>query len=77
MLPLGPGLSPNDVLQPAFDDETQLRQLFATKTQYDRLADPHVALVEVFDASGYNKDDSCRNRSIFRRLLSAVCHALG
>ena len=45
----------------------KLRQLFATKRQHDRLADPHVGLVDVFDASRCNKDDSCQNRSRSRR----------
>ena len=49
-LPPGPGVSLDDVLEPALDDETQLRKLFATERQHDRLADPHVGLVDVFDA---------------------------
>ena len=62
VLPPGSGVSLDDVLQPALDDETQLRNLFATERQHGRLADPHVGLVDVFDASRYNKDDSCQNR---------------
>jgi hypothetical protein len=49
-LPPGPGVSLDDVLQPALDDEIQLRKLFATERQHDRLADPHVGLIDVFDA---------------------------
>jgi len=49
-LPPGAGVSLDDVLQPALDDETQLRKLFATEKRQDRLADPHVGHVDVFDA---------------------------
>jgi hypothetical protein len=49
-LPPGPGASLDDALQPAIDDETKLRKLFATDKQNPRLADPHVGLIDVFDA---------------------------
>jgi len=47
---LPPGASLDDALQRALDDETELRKLFATDKQNTRLADPHVGLVDVFDA---------------------------
>ncbi|TFK33687.1 hypothetical protein BDQ12DRAFT_766148 [Crucibulum laeve] len=49
-LPAGPGVSLNDALQPSINDETQLRRLWATDRSNARLNDPHVGLVDVFDA---------------------------
>jgi hypothetical protein len=49
-LPSGPGISLDAVLQPSLDDEGELRRLFATDKSNSRLIDPHVGLVDVFDA---------------------------
>ncbi|TFK24224.1 ankyrin repeat protein [Coprinopsis marcescibilis] len=42
-------VSLDDALKPAIDDETELRQHFATDRGHSRLLDPHVGLVDVFD----------------------------
>jgi len=49
-LPPGPGVSIDHVLQPALDEESELRKLFATDRQNERIANPYVGLVDVFDA---------------------------
>lgn len=49
-LPAGPGVSLDAALQPSLDEETELRKLFATDRQNGVLANPHVGLVDVFDA---------------------------
>jgi len=49
-LPKGVPVSLNDALQPSLDDEAELRRLFATDTKNPRLSNPHVGLVDVFDA---------------------------
>lgn len=49
-LPNGPGVSLDDALQPSLEDETELRRLFATDATNARIDDPHVGLVDVFDA---------------------------
>ncbi|GJE83966.1 ankyrin [Phanerochaete sordida] len=49
-LPPGPGASLDDVLKPSINDESELRKLFAQDKKNSRLADPHVGLVDVFDA---------------------------
>ena len=51
-LPPGPGVSDllSQALQPSLDDEAQLRKLWATEKTNARLRDPHVGLVDVFDA---------------------------
>ncbi|PCH39851.1 ankyrin [Wolfiporia cocos MD-104 SS10] len=40
----------SQALQPSLDDEAELRKLFATDKNNPRLQDPHVGLVDVFDA---------------------------
>jgi hypothetical protein len=50
VLPTGPGVSLNRALQPSLDDEAELRRLFATDKNNPRLTNPHVGLVDVFDA---------------------------
>ncbi|EKM59033.1 uncharacterized protein PHACADRAFT_205211 [Phanerochaete carnosa HHB-10118-sp] len=49
-LPPGPGISLEDVLKPSLEDEAELRKLFAQDKKNSRLLDPHVGLVNVFDA---------------------------
>jgi hypothetical protein len=49
-LPSTPGVALDDVLQPSLDDESDLRRLFANDTSHPRLSDPHVGLIDVFDA---------------------------
>ncbi|KAF8169046.1 hypothetical protein K438DRAFT_1921395 [Mycena galopus ATCC 62051] len=49
-LPNGPGVLLDPVLQPSLDDETELRRLFAADKTHARLRNPHVGLVDVFDA---------------------------
>ncbi|KAJ7775633.1 ankyrin repeat protein [Mycena maculata] len=49
-LPKGPGVQLDPVLKPSLEDETQLRRLFATDKNNARLSNPHVGLVDVFDA---------------------------
>lgn len=49
-LPPGPSVSLDGALQPSLDDEAELRRLFATDKTNTRLTDPHVGLVDVFDA---------------------------
>ncbi|KAJ7775677.1 ankyrin repeat protein [Mycena maculata] len=49
-LPKGPGVQLDPVLKPSLEDETQLRRLFATDKNNTHLRDPHVGLVDVFDA---------------------------
>jgi hypothetical protein len=49
-LPTGPGVSLDQALQPSLDDEAELRCLFATDKANQRLDDPYVGLVDVFDA---------------------------
>jgi hypothetical protein len=41
----------DDVLKPAIEIEHELRDLFATGKSHERLADPHVGLVDVFNVS--------------------------
>ncbi|KAF7347372.1 Ankyrin repeat protein [Mycena venus] len=43
-------VSLDDVLKPSLEIEHELRQLFADDKTHERLADPHVGLVDVFDA---------------------------
>ena len=50
-LPDGPGADLDAVLRPSLDDEAELRKLFAQETDNVRLKDPHVGLVDVFNAS--------------------------
>lgn len=50
-LPGGPGVSLDAALQPSLDDEVALRKLFASDRQNPRLVNPHVGLIDVFDAS--------------------------
>ncbi|KAJ6520371.1 hypothetical protein C8R45DRAFT_58736 [Mycena sanguinolenta] len=45
-----PGSSLDEVLTPAIEIERELRYLFANEQSHERLADPHVGLVDVFDA---------------------------
>ncbi|RXW15843.1 hypothetical protein EST38_g10015 [Candolleomyces aberdarensis] len=49
-LPEGPGVSLDEALKPSIEDETELRQFFASDRGNVRLQDPHVGLVDVFDA---------------------------
>ncbi|KDR74215.1 hypothetical protein GALMADRAFT_123653 [Galerina marginata CBS 339.88] len=49
-LPSGPGVSLDAALQPSVEDEAELRKLFATDKKNPRLGNPHVGLVDVFDA---------------------------
>ncbi|KAI0708741.1 hypothetical protein C8T65DRAFT_535541, partial [Cerioporus squamosus] len=51
-LPPGPGVTDllSQALQPSLDDEAELRKLWATDKANNRLQDPHVGLVDVFDA---------------------------
>jgi hypothetical protein len=49
-LPKGVPVSLDEALQPSLDDEAELRRLFATDTKNPRLSNPHVGLVDVFDA---------------------------
>lgn len=49
-LPAGPGVSLDPVLQPSLNDEAVLRKLFAQDKANPRLRDPHVGLVDIFDA---------------------------
>lgn len=49
-LPEGPGVSLDDALKPSIEDETELRQYFASDRGNARLQDPYVGLVDVFDA---------------------------
>ena len=49
-LPPGPGVPLDDVLKPAIEDEAVLRKLFAQDKQNPRLLDPHVGLIDIFDA---------------------------
>ncbi|EED78996.1 predicted protein [Postia placenta Mad-698-R] len=51
-LPTGPGAfdALSDALQASIDDEAALRKLFATDKTSPRLNNPHVGLVDVFDA---------------------------
>ncbi|KAK0492741.1 ankyrin repeat protein [Armillaria luteobubalina] len=44
------GISLDAVLKPSLDDETELRHLFATDKTNERLNNPYVGLVNVFDA---------------------------
>lgn len=50
LLPAGPGVSLDDVLEPSIQDETVLRRLFATEKSNARLSNPHVGLIDVFNA---------------------------
>lgn len=51
-LPPGPAFDAlHQVLQPSVDDESQLRTLWATDKTNERLKDPYVGLVDVFNAS--------------------------
>lgn len=49
-LPAGPGVSIDQALQPSLDEESELRKLFATDRQNERISNPYVGLVDVFDA---------------------------
>ncbi|KAJ3554073.1 hypothetical protein NM688_g3295 [Phlebia brevispora] len=49
-LPPGLGVSLDDALKPSLEDEAELRKLFAQDKTNIRLQDPHVGLVDVFDA---------------------------
>lgn len=49
-LPPGPGVSIDRALQPSLDEESELRKLFATDRQNQRLSKPYVGLIDVFDA---------------------------
>lgn len=49
-LPAGPGVSLDEALKPCLEDEAELRKLFATDRENERLANPHVGLVNVFAA---------------------------
>ena len=49
-LPAGPGISIDRALQPSLDEESELRKLFATDRQNQRLSNPYIGLVDVFDA---------------------------
>lgn len=49
-LPPGLGVSLDTVLQPSLQDEAVLRNLFAQDKANVRLGDPHVGLIDVFDA---------------------------
>ncbi|KAF6743504.1 ankyrin repeat protein [Ephemerocybe angulata] len=49
-LPSGPGVSLDEALKPSIEDETELRQYFASDRGNARLADPYVGLVDVFAA---------------------------
>ncbi|KAF7790774.1 hypothetical protein EIP86_001731 [Pleurotus ostreatoroseus] len=51
-LPPGPGVSLDAVLQPSLDDEAQLRKMFAQDKANARLDNPHVGLVDIFEAPG-------------------------
>ncbi|KAK0231590.1 hypothetical protein IW262DRAFT_1454613 [Armillaria fumosa] len=44
------GISLDAVLKPSLDDETELRRLFATDKTSNRLNNPYVGLVNIFDA---------------------------
>lgn len=50
VLPAGPGVSLDAALQPSLDEEADLRKLFATDKKNTRLSNPHVGLVDVFEA---------------------------
>lgn len=50
-LPDGPGADLDAALRPSLDDEAELRKLFAQDKGHARLKDPHVGLVDVFNAS--------------------------
>lgn len=49
-LPPGPGVSIQQALQPSLDEEFELRKLFATDRQHERISNPYVGLVDIFDA---------------------------
>ena len=49
-LPPGPGVSIDKALQPSLDEELELRKLFATDRQNERISNPYVGLIDVFDA---------------------------
>ena len=49
-LPPGPGVSIDHALQPSLDEESELRKLFATDRQNERISNPYVGLVDVFNA---------------------------
>ena len=49
-LPPGPGVSIDQALQPSLDEESELRKLFATDRQNQRISNPYVGLIDVFDA---------------------------
>jgi len=59
-LPAGPGVSLDAALQPSLDEEAELRKLFATDRQNSLLADPHVGLVDVFDAPDFIRTTRAR-----------------
>lgn len=45
-----PGVSIDQALQPSLDEESELRKLFATDRKNERISNPYVGLVDVFDA---------------------------
>ncbi|KAI0337566.1 ankyrin [Trametopsis cervina] len=49
-LPAGPGVDLDTALRPSLDDEAELRRLFAQDKGNERLKNPHVGLVDLFDA---------------------------
>lgn len=49
-LPPGPGIDLDSIMKPSLDDEAELRKLFAQDKTNMRLKDPHVGLVDVFEA---------------------------
>ncbi|KAF9530942.1 hypothetical protein CPB83DRAFT_904927 [Crepidotus variabilis] len=59
-LPPGPGVSLDAVLQPSLDEEVELRQLFATDRQNERIVNPHVGLVDLFTAPATIKTTRAR-----------------
>ena len=46
----GPGVSIDEALQPSLNEESELRKLFATDRQNQRLSNPYVGLIDVFNA---------------------------
>src|SRR5271170_5486801 len=48
-LPPGPGVSIDHALQPSLDEESEFRKLFAMDRQNERISNPYVGLVDVFD----------------------------
>lgn len=50
VLPKEPGVSLDPVLAPSIEQEAELRCLFAQDRKNDRLSDPYVGLISVFEA---------------------------